>query len=138
MTKDEILFELHHRTYAMLQPSPLHGIGVFAIRDIPRGCRHIFSQGHGEWVKVPVADVEKLPPYARNLVETYCLYDKDHYFVHDYGFKVVDIVNYLNHSSEPNLVSVNNGDDFEAMVDIPAGTELVIDYHSIVDGLEKY
>ena len=138
MTKDELLHELAHSTYAMLKASPIHGIGVFAIRDIPRGCRHIFSKGHGEWIKVPVAEVEKLPDHARELVETYCLYDNENYFVHDYGFKVVDIVNYLNHSSAPNIISVDDGDDFEALIDIPAGSELLINYDSIVEGLEKY
>lgn len=116
----------------MLKPSPVHGIGVFAIRDIPKGCKNIFSSNVGEWIKLPIADVEKLPDHSRQLIETYCLYDEEHYFVPDYGFKVMDMVNYLNHSSTPNIISVNDGEHFEALMDIPEGAELLVNYGEIV------
>lgn len=136
MTKEELLRELSQEMYAMLQPSPVHGIGVFAMQDIPKGCRNIFSKNVGEWIKLPIADVEKLPDHSRNLVETYCLYDEEHYYVPDYGFKVMDMVNYLNHSSTPNIISVNDGEYFEALTDIAAGEELLVNYGSIVDTRE--
>ena len=34
MNKEALLKELSGSTYVMIMPSPLHGIGVFAIRDI--------------------------------------------------------------------------------------------------------
>jgi SET domain-containing protein len=138
MTKQELLQELSKETFISLQPSPVHGIGVFAIRDIPCGCCSIFSKNVGEWIKIPIADVERLPDHSRNMVETYCLYDEEYYFVPDYGFKVMDMVNYLNHSLIPNIRSVNHGEWFEAITDIPAGTELLINYGLIVDGTESY
>ena len=138
MTKEELLKELSHETYAALKPSAVHGIGVFAIRNIPKGCRTIFSRGVGEWIRLSMGDVEKLPEHSRSLIETYCLYDEDHYYVPDYGFKVMDIVNYLNHSSVPNIISVNDGEIFEALTDIPAGTELLVDYTKIAEHLEDY
>ncbi|MBL7740475.1 MAG: SET domain-containing protein [Chitinophagaceae bacterium] len=138
MTKDQLLEELTGQTYAILKPSLVHGIGVFAIRDIPKGCRNIFSKGHGQWIKVPIAEVERLPLHSKNLVETYCVFDEENYFVPDYGFKVMDMVNYLNHSSSPNITSINDGEDFEALTDIPAGSELLINYEHIVEDIEKY
>ena len=138
MTKEELLKELSQETYVALKPSALHGIGVFAIRDIPKGCRTIFSKGVGEWIKVPIADVEKLPEHSRSLIETYCLYDDDHYYVPDYGFKVMDIVNYLNHSSTPNIISVNDGEEFEALTDIKAGAELLVNYKKLAGELDDY
>lgn len=132
MTKEDILKELRDETYACLKASPIHGIGVFALRDIPKGCRTIFSKNVGEWIKLPISEVEKLPAHSKNFVETYCLFDEENYFVPDYGFKVMDIVNYLNHSSTPNLVSVNDGETYEAIVDIPEGTELLINYGDVV------
>ena len=133
MTKDELLNELSAETYVAIKPSAIHGIGVFAIADIPKGCRDLFSKNVGNWIKVSIADVEKLPPHSRSLIETYCLYDKENYFVPDYGFKVMDLVNYLNHSSTPNIISVNDGEYFEAILDIPAGNELMINYGDIVE-----
>ena len=133
MTKEQLLLELQQDTYVMLKPSPIEGIGVFAIRDIPKGCRTIFSAGVGEWIKVSIDEVEKLPAHSRNLVETYCLYNEENYFVPDYGFKIMDLVLYLNHSSQFNIVSVNDGEQFEALRDIEAGEELLVDYGSIVE-----
>ena len=138
MTKEELLKELSQETYAAIKPSAVHGIGVFAIRDIPKSCRTIFSKGVGEWIKISIADIENLPGHSRSLIETYCLYDEDHYYVPDYGFKVVDIVNYLNHSSLPNIISINDGKEFEAVTDIPTGTELLLDYKKIAGELDDY
>lgn len=131
-----LLRQLAADTWVALQPSPIHGIGVFAIRDIPKGCRSIFSEGVGEWVRLPIADVEKLPDHSRNLVETYCLYDDTDYFVPSYGFKLMDLVLYLNHGSTPNVRSVQDGAFFEALEDIKAGTELLVNYGEIVETTE--
>ncbi|GAC1452493.1 MAG: hypothetical protein NVSMB7_15200 [Chitinophagaceae bacterium] len=138
MTKEALLAQLKNDTYVMLKPSGIHGIGVFAIRPIPKGCRNIFSKGVGEWIKLPVAEVALLPQHSKDLIETYCLFDEEDYYVPDYGFKVMDLVNYLNHSSTPNIISVNDGEEFEALIDIHAGEELFVHYGHIVDGMEAY
>jgi SET domain-containing protein len=132
MTKDELLKELSQETLVALKPSPVHGIGVFAIAAIPKGCRTIFSRNAGNWIPVPITEIEQLPEHSRSLVETYCLYDEENYFVPDYGFKLMDLVNYLNHSSLPNIISVNDGEYFESIVDIAAGEELLVNYGEIV------
>lgn len=138
MNKEQLLQELREETYAILKTSPVHGIGVFAARDIPKGCRNIFSRGVGEWIKLPIADVEQLPEHSKALIETYCLYDEENYFVPSYGFKLMDLVNYLNHSSTPNLISVNDGEEFEALRDIAAGEELFVDYNTIAEHEDPY
>lgn len=138
MTRAQLLQELHQDTFVALKPSPVHGIGVFAIRDIPKGCRTIFSKSVGDWIRLSFEEVEQLPAHSRNLIETYCLYDDTHYFVPDYGFKLMDLVLYLNHSDEPNIVSVNEGEQFEALRDIKTGEELLVNYESIAEGLGSY
>jgi len=138
MTQEQLLKELRQQTYITIKSSSVHGIGVFAIADIPKGCREMFSRNVGEWIKLPVTEVEALPAHSRNLIETYCLFDTDHYYVPDYGFKVMDLVNYLNHSSSPNIISINDGEEFEALRDIKAGEELFVDYHYLAEGLEEY
>jgi len=118
MNKASLLKELSESTYVMIKPSPLHGIGVFAIRDIPKGTKNIFSQGVGEWIKVSKQEVDELPQHSKELIENHCLFDEDHYFIPDYGFKLVDMVIYLNHSETPNVLSLNEGEQFEAIRDI--------------------
>ena len=136
MNKAALLKQLAEATYVMIKASPVHGIGVFAIRDIPKGTQDIFSQGVGEWIEVSKEEVEALPKHSRDLVENHCLFDEQSYFIPDYGFKLVDLVIYLNHSDTPNVVSINDGERFEAIRDIVVGEELFVDYGSIVEGEE--
>lgn len=136
MNKEALLKQLAESTYVMIKASPVHGIGVFAIRDIPKGTQDIFSQGIGEWIQVSKVEVEALPKHSRDLVENHCLFDEQSYFIPDYGFKLVDLVIYLNHSDTPNVVSINDGERFEAIRDIVVGEELFVDYGTIVEGEE--
>ena len=138
MPHTTLLKQLRNQTYIMLQSSPVHGIGVFAIQPIPRGCRNIFSKDSGEWIKVPITEVETLPAHSRSLIETYCLFDEENYFVPESGFKTIDPVIYLNHSAQPNIISINDGEEFEALVDIAPGQELLVNYEHLVDGMEAY
>ncbi|MBK7306231.1 MAG: SET domain-containing protein [Chitinophagaceae bacterium] len=136
MTKAELLQELAGNTWVMLKPSPIEGIGVFALRDIPKGCRDMFSKPDDadEWITVSKNEMETLPAHAQFLVGNYCLYDEANYFVPAKGFKKIDISLFLNHADEPNIISIDDGDYFEAIRDIKEGEELVIDYGEIVDG----
>lgn len=134
--KDKLLQQLHQQTFAMLKPSPLHGIGVFAVTPIPKGERKIFSDHESEWIEVSKEEVDALPQHARDLVENHCLFNETHYYIPEYGFKIFDLAVYLNHSDHPNLVSINDGEFFEAIRDIDAGEELLIDYGTIVDSEE--
>jgi SET domain-containing protein len=136
MTKAALLQELSGNTWVMIKPSPIEGIGVFALRDIPKGCRDMFGKPNDaeEWITVSKNEIETLPAHAQFLVGNYCLYDEANYFIPAQGFKKMDISLFLNHSDEPNIISVNDGDYFETTRDIKEGEELVIDYGEIVDG----
>lgn len=136
MTKKELLNELTGNTWVMIKPSAIEGIGVFALQDIAKGNRSVFSKTNEneQWIPITKTEVENLPEHAKALIENYCLYDEENYFVPDYGFKKMDLVNFLNHSDTPNIISINDGEFFEAYRDIKKGEELVIDYGAIVDG----
>lgn len=134
MTKENLLNELSTNTWVMIKPSTTHGIGVFAIRDIPKGCREMFSKAMGEWTTIARNDVDALPQHAKDIVENYCLYDEANYFVPAEGFKAMDISLFLNHSDTPNIISVNDGEYFETTREIKKGEELFVDYGEIVDG----
>ncbi len=133
MNKEELLKELSTGLFVKLKPSAVEGIGVFAITDIKKGQRNIFSNDKSEWIQISKEEIATLPQHSRALIENYCLFDDTHYFVPEYGFKMVDLVIFLNHSDKANVISINDGEDFEALEDIAAGTELLIDYGTIVD-----
>lgn len=135
MPHTRLLSDLRDRTFVAIRPSPVAGIGVFAIRPIPKGCRDIFTPpagGDDGFIAVPRAEIDSLPEHARHLVETYCLYDDDHYHLPEDGFKKLDLVHFLNHSTQPNVRSVDDGAWFEALVEIGAGEELFVDYGTLV------
>jgi SET domain-containing protein len=136
MTKAELLHELSGNTWVMLKPSSIEGVGVFAVCDIPKGCREMFGKPDApeDWITVPKKEIESLPSHAQFLVGNYCLYDEENYFIPAHGFKKMDVSLFLNHSDTPNIISVNDGDFFEALRDIKQGEELLIDYGGIVDG----
>jgi SET domain-containing protein len=136
MTKAALLAELSSNTYVMLKPSPIEGIGVFAIADIPKGCRTMFGKPDtaDEWITITKKEIESLPAHIQFLVGNYCLYDEEHYFVPAHGFKKMDLALFINHADTPNIISVNDGDYFEAIRDIKTGEELLVDYGEIVDG----
>lgn len=137
MSKSALLAELSTNTYVVLRPSSIAGVGVFALVDIPKGCRAMFSPPDPveEWILLSKEEVDGLPPHSKFMVENYCLYDDDlNYFVPAGGFKKMDLSVFLNHADSPNVKSVNDGDYFEALREIKAGEELYIDYGAIVPG----
>ena len=97
MKKKKLLAELQHNTSIMLKPSPVAGIGVFALTDIKKGQRNIFSSDKSKWVKISRKKVAKLPLHSRELIENFCLYDAENYFIPEYGFKMIELVIFLNH-----------------------------------------
>ncbi|MDP4265395.1 MAG: SET domain-containing protein [Bacteroidota bacterium] len=133
-TEEEIVKELLSdlvETFLVLRPSPIHGIGVFAIRDIPRGTRAMFSKDNGEWIKLPIKEIQLLPDYSQELIKSYCVFDNDFYYVEKYAFKKMDLANFLNHSENPNIIPINDGEFFEAISDIRPGDELLINYSEL-------
>lgn len=135
MDKSQLLAELSNHTYVMLKPSATAGTGVVALRDIPKGCRDMFSKPDPEdkWILLSKEEVDTLPSHAQFLVHNYCLYDESlNYYVPGKGFKKLDLSHFLNHSETPNIRSINDGEYFETLQDIHAGEELFIDYGTIV------
>lgn len=133
MNKEDLLNELKHHSKVMLKPSPIHGIGVFAIAAIAKGEKDIFSKNSQQLLALNNAELATLPKHAIQLIENYCLYDKEHYYVPEEGLKILDLVVFINHSQTPNIKSMDEGLQFEAIRDIAVGEELLIDYGSIVE-----
>ncbi|MFN8669529.1 MAG: SET domain-containing protein [Gemmatimonadaceae bacterium] len=135
MTPEQLLADLRDHTWVTLRPSSIAGVGVFAIRDIPKGCREMFSPPGAphDFVAVPRAEIDALPAHARHLVENFCLYDAEWYWLPREGFKKLDLSHFLNHSEAPNVMSVDEGAWFEALRDIAEGEELLVDYGELVE-----
>jgi SET domain-containing protein len=117
----------HHDVYARLAPSPIHGIGVFAIRDIPAGAAVLEDPGIS-LTPIPKETVDALDPSHRRLYEDFCVLEDGAYFSPP-SFNQITIAWYLNHSDSPNL-SYGLGSAFYAVRLIRKGEELTADYHT--------
>lgn len=134
-----LLSSIGKHTYTRIGRSPIHGIGVFAIRKIPQGVNPFGDGADFDYVQVPPTLVEVLEPGVRKLLKDLCVFEDDVYWVPDYGLNQCGVGWYLNHSTTPNMGTPENGDDhgdeFFALRDIEPGEELTIDYGTYNDDL---
>jgi SET domain-containing protein len=129
MDKKQFLASLSD-VYARLAPTS-HGIGVVAIRPIPKGTDPFKNcDPHGDVIEIPEAELEgsEAPEAAKKLVRDFCALQDGVYFVPDYGIDAIDKSYFLNHSDEPNMETIGSGETFVAARDIAAGEELTADY----------
>lgn len=120
----------HEGVYTRLRPSPLAGVGVFAIKDIPKGT-YIFEPDDEELLSVRKDIVDRLDSELRRLYEDFCVLNGDTYQCPS-TFNKLTPSWYLNSSEQPN-VAADDSLKFYAIRDIKAGEELTADYSTYSD-----
>jgi len=121
----------HDEVYARIGCSKIHGVGVFAIREISKGTQ-IFPEDESEliWKKRRALKLDTLPQEIRQLYEQFCLIkDKGERYGCPKSFNLMTVAWYLNHSKTPN-VGCDKNYMFFALRDIKKGEELTADYHT--------
>jgi hypothetical protein len=119
-------------SWCRVAPSPIHGVGVFAVRDITQGIdpfavRVRYPRG---WVRMTSAELAAAPPGVRDLLASIFLPDDNGAFrIPVLGPNLVDIGAYLNHSDKPNM-RTDDGHRFVTKRKIRAGEELTVNYRS--------
>lgn len=139
MTKDEVLSALRE-VYCRLGTTP-HGVGVVAVRLIPEGTDPFKNcDPFGDVVEIPESELEAYdaPQEAKQLVRDFCALQGGVYFVPSYGIDAIDKSYYLNHSSDPNLITHDQGETFVALRDIKAGEELTANYDQYQELRQKF
>lgn len=122
LTVDAPHFHLHTR----IKVSPLHGVGVFAIRDIPAGTR-LFLGDAGKTVLIPVEAVDAIEEAEiRQMYADFCPVIDGH-FVAPANFNQITMGWYLNHSESPN-VTVTSDLQFVTSGLIAKGEEVLANY----------
>jgi len=116
----------HDGVYTRLQPSQIHGVGVFAIRDIPKGA-YVFTDDE-PIVWVDKSNVDLLPNALKDLYEDFSVIKDDKYGCPE-SFDKLTTSWYLNHSDQPN-VAADRHYKFHALRDIKTGEELTVDYRT--------
>jgi SET domain-containing protein len=122
-----MLKSLRAELYCELRPSERHGIGVFAIRRIPKGIDPLVSRVKHREVRLSHEQVDTLPRAIRKTLSMFCYYDEQGFLVPSSGLNVVEMAIYLNHDKQPNLRMQDDG-SFKSLKSIRKGEELTMDY----------
>jgi SET domain-containing protein len=126
-TKKKIIQHLKQEVFCKLGISPIHGIGVFAIRAIPKGINPLKSYIGNREIDVTKKEIKNLPKGVRNQIDMFCFYDRKKVSIPVNGLNSFDLAVYLNHSKQPNLRFKKNG-ELQSLKSIAEGEELFIDY----------
>lgn len=98
----------HAGVYTKLQKSDHHGVGVFAVLDIPEGT-NVFAGDTNKVREIDKNDLTYVQPEIRKLYEDFCVW-KDGKIRGPSNFNNLTVGWYLNHSDTPN---VRCNDDFD-------------------------
>jgi len=125
--ESEVL-QIIQETYCKLAPSKIHGIGVFAIRDIPRGQKlYLVPKRMVKWYKTPYSTLKArlitiYPQILELILERWPSIINGSHFVSPNDMAIMAA--FVNHSSEANY----SVDTDCALRDIRQGEEVTEDY----------
>ena len=125
--KSRVLEHLQKEVYCRLGISKVHGIGVFAIRTIPKGVKPLVSLIKIKEFEFSKQEIKQLPASVRKEVDMFCYYDSKKYLIPSIGLNSMNMAFYMNHSKNPNVGFLKNG-DIVALKQIEADDELLFDY----------
>lgn len=123
---------LNNDVWATIAPSPIHGVGVFAIRDIPRGTVINNGQDYHGLITVSENGFEHgiLEP-IRKLILDRTIFDDSHMFSFRHPNSIVRLQCFMNHSDVPN----SNGN--MVVRDIKAGEEITENFNFLSDRIHR-
>ena len=130
MQRKRTVNRILNECYCRLAPSSIHGIGVFAVREIPKGTDpfRIGVAYPSGWIEITQAELDRASDGVRNLLALLFVRDKKgDLSIPAIGTNLVDISAYLNHSDRPNMKTAD-GHTFTAKRKIRKGEELTVDY----------
>ena len=138
MDKELFLKDLKENVYCRLQCSDVHGVGVFAIRDIPSGIDPFVGSGTDVWTEIPLTSFENDPDIAwevKELTKAMYVIKDGMIFVPERSLNDINISFFVNHSKKPNTEArvIKKDFYFFTIRDIKKGQELLVDYDTYTD-----
>ena len=126
--QDEQVITLNSTVKTKIAPSKIHGVGVFALRDITKG-ETVYARRESELFTLPYSCFGKLfPEIKQTILEGWPSVINGSYFLSP----VCLMISFMNHDKDCNYDQEND----TAKVLIPAGTEITEDY-TLMEGFEK-
>lgn len=126
--KQKILQNLKN-TYCRLKPSKIEGVGIFAIRDIPKNKNPFLGAKKQIWRKFHISEFKNLDKNILPLIDSFFVIHKNGYVeISDSCLNGMDISYYLNDSKNPNVKTTDDGENFITLRKIKKGEELTVAY----------
>jgi len=136
VTKKRLLQHLKNDIYCRIGVSKVHGVGVIAIKDIPKGTRPFatLSKEKDKIINLSKDDIKDIHPNVRKILTDFFGDKKiDDYDVYAYGPNYINISFYMNHSDKPNIDVIEDTESnyysFITNRKIKKGEELFINYN---------
>lgn len=116
-------------TYCRLKTSKIDGVGIFAIRDIPKNKDPFVGIHKQRWHEFKYSDFKKMDKEILKMVYDFFFIGKDgKVLIPEYGLNGMDISFFLNSSEKPNIKTIDGGLNFVAARKIKKGEELTASY----------
>ncbi len=126
--QDKIIRNLKN-TYCRIQPSKIHGIGVFAIRDIPKNTNPFKGFERQKWAEININKLKNVDKNVLKMIDDFYVIEKDGTVeVNETGLNGMNISYLPNTSSNPNAKRINGGHDTITLKKIKKGEEITVDY----------
>ena len=125
--KNKVLRHLQNDVYCRLGVSSVHGIGVFAIRDIPKDKDPFKCLLPRRDIRLKKEELGELPQAVKKHIKMFCYCEHRYIYIPALGLNVLDYALYVNHSKIPNVGMTRSG-DYETLRPIRKGEELFLDY----------
>lgn len=137
--KEKLILKRLEQVYCRLAPSKIHGIGIFAIKNIPKGVNPFNNSFMAqEAIIVDKNKIKDLGPEILSLLnDQHPTSDINKQIVSNFPNQLI-WTNYINYSKTPNIELMENG-EWIALQDIKIGEELLEDPQRLLneDGTQK-
>ncbi|MEK7172371.1 MAG: SET domain-containing protein [Patescibacteria group bacterium] len=119
------------KTYCRVQSSPLGGVGVFAIRDIPKGTDIFYGCLKPIWIRFNKNELAHLDQGVKEMIDDFLpTVNLKDFYVPVHGLNGMDISYFINHSNKPNCQTPKNSFGFFTARKVKKGEELTVNYGS--------
>lgn len=132
MKRAQLVQKVLAACYCRLEPSPIHGIGVFAVRSIPRWTNPfglLPKYARPAAMRVAAHELDDLPVKLADTLRALFVPTDGEMYIPTSGLNIVHLTAYLNHSTQPNLRTID-GFNFFTRRRIREGEELTVDYRT--------
>ncbi|MBF0315309.1 MAG: SET domain-containing protein [Oligoflexia bacterium] len=132
--KKKLIDHLKNDIYCRIGVSKIHGVGVMAIKSIPKGINPFknLSKEKEKIIELDDTDLKKVNNEVKKMVKDFFGANQKSYDVLYDGPNHLNLSYYLNHSDKPNLDLIegpSNYLEFKTNRNIKKGEELFINYN---------